>query len=76
MTPSSVERKIRARLPVIRFLQAYLPLPVSRWLIKQGMARVRLAADVTRESVSADGVSCEWLIPQNSPNNERSAARR
>jgi epsilon-lactone hydrolase len=70
MTPSSVERKIRARLPVTRFLQAYLPLPVSRWLIKQGMARARLAAEVTREAVSADGVACEWLIPQNSPNDQ------
>jgi epsilon-lactone hydrolase len=70
MTPSSIERNIRARLPVIRFLQAYLPLPLSRWLIKQGMARVRLAADVTREAVSANGVACEWLIPQNSPNDQ------
>lgn len=66
MNPStSVERKIRARLPFTRFLQAYLPLPVSRWLIKQGLARVRLAADVTREAVFADGVACEWLIPKN-----------
>jgi epsilon-lactone hydrolase len=67
MTPSSVEDKIRAQLPVTRFLQAYLPLPLAGWLIKQGMARVRLAADVTRETVSADGVTYEWLTPQNSP---------
>jgi acetyl esterase/lipase len=31
------------------------------------MARLHLDANVTRQAVSADGVSCEWLIPQNSP---------
>ncbi|MBN1888510.1 MAG: alpha/beta hydrolase [Thermoflexales bacterium] len=67
MTISSVERKARAVLPVVRFMQAYLPLPVAHWLLKQSMARLRLDYDVTREAVSADGVSCEWVIPQNSP---------
>jgi epsilon-lactone hydrolase len=67
MTLSSIERKIRAWFPAIRFMQAYVPLPVSRWLIRQGMARVRLAPAVTREAASADGVSCERLTPQNSP---------
>jgi epsilon-lactone hydrolase len=67
MTPSSVEDKIRTQLPVIRFLQGYLPLSVSRWLIKQGMPRARLTAEITRATVSADGVTCEWLTPANSP---------
>jgi monoterpene epsilon-lactone hydrolase len=31
-----------------------------------GLRRVRLEAGVKRESVSANGVPCEWLIPQNS----------
>jgi monoterpene epsilon-lactone hydrolase len=70
MTSSSFERKTRARLPFIRFLQAYLPLPVARWLVKQGLARVRLRADIARETVSANGVSCEWIIPQGSPKNQ------
>jgi monoterpene epsilon-lactone hydrolase len=70
MTQSTVERRVRALLSVSRFLQAYLPLQVSRSLIKQGMARVRLADDVTRQAVTADGVSCEWLIPQNSPTDQ------
>ena len=65
MTISAIERKIRVQLSVARFLQAYLPLAVERWLLKQGMARVRVDADVTREAVSADGVRCEWIIPQN-----------
>jgi acetyl esterase/lipase len=70
MTTSSSERKIRSSLPIIRFLNAYLPLPATRWMIKQGVARVRLPADVTREVVSADGVPCEWIIPQNSPKDQ------
>lgn len=70
MTPSSAERNIRAGLPFIRFLNGYLPLPVSRWLIKQGAAHVRLPAEVTREVVSAGDVRCEWLVPQNSPKDQ------
>jgi len=66
MTISPVERKARASLPIIRFMQAFLPLKVSRWLLKRGMARVELDADVTREAVSADGVPCEWVIPKHS----------
>ncbi len=67
MPPSSAERKIRAVLPFIRLLQAYLPLSVARWLEKRGATRVRVPADVAREVVSADNVRCEWLISQNSP---------
>jgi epsilon-lactone hydrolase len=68
MTPSTAEaeRKIRSQLPLIRFLQSYMPLPLSRWLTKQGLSRARLPTDITRETASADGVPCEWLIPQDS----------
>lgn len=67
MTISFVERKARAGLPVIRFMQAYLPLSVAHWFIKQSRAHLRLDYDVTREAISADGVPCEWVIPRNSP---------
>lgn len=66
MTISSIERKARAGLPVLRFMQAYLPLPVAYWLLKRSLANVRLDFDVTREVVSADGVPCEWIIPPDS----------
>jgi epsilon-lactone hydrolase len=66
MTVSSAERNIRALLPIIRFMNAYLPLSLARWVITQSAARVRLPAGITREAVSVDGVPCEWLIPQNS----------
>jgi epsilon-lactone hydrolase len=65
MAISSAERKIRSVLPITRFMNAYLPLSVTRWLIKLGTARVRLPAGVTREALFADGVPCEWLIPAN-----------
>jgi acetyl esterase/lipase len=67
MTPSSAERKFRAALPIVRLLQAYLPLSVARWAEKRSATHVRLPADITREVVSADGVRCEWFIPENSP---------
>jgi acetyl esterase/lipase len=70
MTISAVERKARAFLPVVRFMQTKLPLPVAHWLLKQSVARLRLGDGVTRETVSADGVSCEWLIPQSSPTDQ------
>lgn len=70
MTPSSVERRIRAGLPVIRFLQTRLPLRWTRRPLKGAAARARVPADVRREAVSADGVPCEWLIPQHSPRDQ------
>jgi len=66
MTISSAERKIRAGLPFIRFMQAFIPLSVARFFLKQGMARVQLGEGVNRKAISADGVPCEWLIPQDS----------
>ena len=67
MTISSAERKARAALPFLRFMQAHLPLPVARWLLRQSLAHLRLDDGVLRQAVSADGVSCQWVIPQNSP---------
>lgn len=67
MTLSAAERSARATLPVARLMQAHLPLPVARWLIRQGVARLRLDDDVTGQAVSADGVPCQWVLPQSSP---------
>jgi epsilon-lactone hydrolase len=70
MMSSSAERKIRAVLPILRFLQAYLPLSAARWLEKRDATRVRLPADISREVVSADMVRCEWFIPPHSPTDQ------
>ena len=63
MKISSVERKIRAGLPFVRFMQACLPLPVAYWLLKQSMAHVRPDFNSVHEAVSVDGVPCVWIIP-------------
>lgn len=63
MTIPPIERNLRAGLPLIRFMQAYLPLSMSHWLLRQSLAHVRLGYGVTQEAVSADGVPCAWLMP-------------
>lgn len=70
MTISAAERRIRASFPLMRFLQAYVPLPLSRWMLKQSMRRMRLDEDMQLERVSADGVTCAWLIPQGSSSDQ------
>lgn len=67
MTPSAAERRIRAGLPILRFLQTRVPLRWAGPPLRSAAARARLPADVRREAASADGVPCEWLIPQDSP---------
>jgi epsilon-lactone hydrolase len=67
MTYSSTERRIRAGFPLMRFFQGYMPLPLAQWALKRAVPRVRLESDMRRESVSADGVACEWIIPQGCP---------
>jgi acetyl esterase/lipase len=67
MTISFNERKIRASLPMIRLIQRVLPLSVANWLIKLGVARVKLDDDLIREAVTTNGVSCEWITPKTSP---------
>jgi monoterpene epsilon-lactone hydrolase len=64
MTISQAERRIRAGLPMIRFLQAYLPYAWSGWLNRQSLKTVQLSAGVTHSTASVDGVPCVWIIPQ------------
>jgi monoterpene epsilon-lactone hydrolase len=67
MAISDAEQKIRSRFPLIRFLQAYMPLSISRWLLKLSVRQVRLEAGVQREQVLAHGVACQWIIPPGAP---------
>ncbi len=67
MTISPAERNMRRLMPLIRLMQAYLPLGWSGWLNRQSLSRARMPAGVARQPVSADGVPCEWLIPEGSP---------
>ncbi|MBN1669182.1 MAG: alpha/beta hydrolase, partial [Anaerolineales bacterium] len=59
------ERLNRASLPLIRFFQTSLPPSVANRLIRAGLAGVRLGPGVRRQAITADGVPCEWLIPEN-----------
>lgn len=67
MSKPSPEAQARAQLPIVRFFQSYVPLPLAQWLNRQGLKSVRLPPGVRREALIADGVACEWLIPDNSP---------
>jgi epsilon-lactone hydrolase len=66
MKAAPSEQTIRKLLPILRFSLAYTPLPMMRWLQKLGERNPMLAEGVKREVVSAEGVPCEWLIPENS----------
>lgn len=70
MTISSVERNTRRMLPLIRLMQTYMPLRWSGRLNRWSLRRARMPAGVTRQPVSADGVPCEWLIPDGSPGDQ------
>ena len=65
MTIPSAERRIRAALPFIRFMQNFMPPALSNRLNRIGVSRVKLDSDVVRQAVNADDVACEWLIPPN-----------
>ncbi len=65
---SPVERWTRHSLVVYRLLQMLpLPMRLSRRMLHQAVAGVKLGANMRRDSVSAAGVTCEWLIPSGSP---------
>lgn len=57
---------MRAGLPVIRFLNGYLPLSLSRWLIARSVARLRLPVTISHEAISIGGAPAHWLIPRDS----------
>lgn len=67
---SAIEEKIRARLPMVRFMQLYMPLPIMHWLVKKGVEKVQMPADISRQSIEADGVRCDWLIPEGAASNK------
>lgn len=70
MTPSPAERRIRAALPITRFVQAYVPLSLVRWVEKRSAMRVNVPAGIAHQVVAAGGVRCEWFVPQNSPKDQ------
>jgi monoterpene epsilon-lactone hydrolase len=70
MANAPSEQSIRKMLPILRLSLAYTPLWVMRWLQKFSEKRQEAIEGVKCEVVSADGVRCEWLIPENSPKDQ------
>lgn len=62
---STAESRIRKGLPFIRGMQSWLPLSKTQRLMKLTLPLIRVDAAVTRKTITANGVSCEWLIPRN-----------
>lgn len=69
-TLSAIEKKARARLPIIRLMQVFMPLAITHWLVKKGVKRVQLPHNITRQTVKAGGVPCDWLIPDNASSDQ------
>jgi len=63
----STEWSVRACLPLIRFMQTFVPLSMAHWLLKAGMARVRLGYGAAQRPVTADGVGGVWIDPPGKP---------
>lgn len=61
----SVERRLRASLPFIRFLQNRVPLGSSDRFLKGVNRHVHPGKGILRQSISINGVACDWLIPTN-----------
>lgn len=66
MAHSDAERKARSALPVTRLFTAYLPVALMNWIIRKSAENVTLPHHITRETVSANGVKCDWVIPDSS----------
>ena len=64
MVSSLNEQRMRRMLPVLRLIVGYVPMRVMRHL--QGWGEHPLPGDIRREAVNAEGVRCEWLIPERS----------
>jgi len=51
-------------LGLIRFMQTTLPIPFASRMLKRSMDHVSFGSSFRRESISADGVRCEWIISE------------
>lgn len=62
---TEIEQKIRARLPIIRFMQMYMPLSLTHWLVRKGVERVQMPPDIKRRPVDTGTVQGDWLESAN-----------
>ena len=59
----SIEERMRKGLILTRFIQSFIRFVPTQKLLKGAVANVHLPDDIRRETVIADNVSCEWIIP-------------
>ena len=70
MTQSTIEQKARSGLKITRIVTAYMPVQFAQWIIKKTISRAKMPDGIRRETVTAHGVLCDWLIPDNSPDDK------
>ncbi|MCY3413404.1 MAG: alpha/beta hydrolase [Candidatus Heimdallarchaeota archaeon] len=58
-----IELKTRKQLRFFRWFSAYIPLKLAERIISFDSRRIQLSDDIHREPIIADGVTCEWFIP-------------
>lgn len=63
MVMTDTEQRIRKQLPITRWLTAYMPVSLAQWIIRLSAGWTRLPAGIQRQTISADGVPADWLIP-------------
>lgn len=61
--PNSTELMIRAMLPLVRFLQNRVQPGSSDQFLRRVSRHVRLGSGISRQTISINGVACDWLIP-------------
>jgi len=64
---SGIEEKIRKRLSAIRLFQTIISPSLSNRLLKMAVKRFHFVEGTSRETILANGVPCEWIIPQETP---------
>ncbi len=69
MNETTIESKARSTLAYARFMLKYTPFGVTNWFLKRSLRFMKLDKNTTRHIVSAKGVPCEWIIPDNQNNN-------
>jgi len=60
----SIEEKTRKSLFFVRLAQNILSPSISNRLLKTAVKHYQCTGGVSRESIMANGVPCEWIIPQ------------
>lgn len=59
----TVEDKVRGKLSTTRFMQRIMSTTMTNNLLERQLKKFNFTDGTTRESIIANGVPCEWIIP-------------